>query len=178
MCDRIVLLRRLAGPRIAAAGLAVSLLGAECALAQGAPPPPLGPSSPAQSPPPAAPPREDTPGLIDEIGKLFEKSRSIFPPLKSPTEALDDFNARARDAGLASPSTMVSGRVGCPVSANGAPDCKAGADRLCQSKGFKEGKSLEVNAAEKCSPKAYLPGRKREPGDCRTENYVTRALCQ
>jgi len=24
----------------------------------------------------------------------------------------------------------------------------------------------------------YLPGRKREPGDCKTENYVTRALCQ
>ena len=28
------------------------------------------------------------------------------------------------------------------------------------------------------SAKVYLPGRKREPGDCRTENYVTRALCQ
>jgi hypothetical protein len=24
----------------------------------------------------------------------------------------------------------------------------------------------------------YMPGYKREPGDCRTENYVTRALCQ
>lgn len=38
---------------------------------------------------------------------------------------------------------MVSGRAACVVAANGAPDCKAGADR-----------------------------------DCKTENYVTRALCQ
>jgi hypothetical protein len=73
---------------------------------------------------------------------------------------------------------MVSGRAACLVSANGAPDCKAGADRLCQSKGYKEGKSLDTDAAEKCSPKVYLPGRKREPGGCKTENYVTRALCQ
>ncbi|MDO9060097.1 MAG: hypothetical protein Q7U92_13900, partial [Bradyrhizobium sp.] len=59
-----------------------------------------------------------------------------------------------------------------------APDCKAAADKLCQSKGHTEGKSLDTDAAEKCSAKVYLPGRKREPGDCRTENYVTRALCQ
>jgi hypothetical protein len=45
-------------------------------------------------------------------------------------------------------------------------------------KGFKEGKSLDTDAAAKCSAKVYLPGYKRGPGDCRTENYVTRALCQ
>ena len=32
--------------------------------------------------------------------------------------------------------------------------------------------------AEKCSPKVFIPGRQREPGDCKTENYVTRAVCQ
>ena len=37
---------------------------------------------------------------------------------------------------------------------------------------------LDIDAAEKCSPKAYIPGRKREPGDCKTENYVIKALCQ
>ena len=79
---------------------------------------------------------------------------------------------------MAKPSTMVTGRVVCAVSANGAPDCKQGADRLCQSKGYKEGKSLDTDAAEKCSPKAFIPGRKREPGDCKTENFVIRALCQ
>ena len=131
--------------------------------------------------------QDENPGLINEIGKFWEKSKTILPPLKSPQEALDDLNSRAtdasRDAGeslsrLAKPSLMVSGRMGCPVSANGAPDCKAGADKLCQAKGHKEGKSLDTDAAEKCSAKVYLPGRKREPGDCRTEHYVTRALCQ
>ena len=137
--------------------------------------------APQQIEPP--PPREENPGLINEIGKLFEKSKSMLPTLKSPSETIDDFNARAKDAGeslsnIARPSIMVTGRAACLVSANGAPDCKAGADKLCQSKGYKEGKSLDTDAAEKCSPKVYLPGRKREPGDCRTENYVTRALCQ
>ena len=87
---------------------------------------------------------------------------------------MDDLNARAKSAGeslsnIAKPSMMVSGRAACLVAANGAPDCKAGADRLCQSKGYKEGKSLDTDAAEKCSPIVYLPGRKREPGDCKTK---------
>ena len=137
-------------------------------------------SEPALAP---APPHEENPGLINEIGKLFEKSKSILPSLKSPSETVDDLNARAKGAGeslsnIARPSIMVTGRAACLVSANGAPDCKAGADRLCQSKGYREGKSLDTDAAEKCSPKVFIPGRKREPGDCRTENYVTRALCQ
>lgn len=144
-------------------------------------------AAPRQAEPPSAPPpaQEENSGLFNELGKLFEKSKSMLPTLKSPGEAIDDLNSRARDAAKDAgdslsrlkPSTMVSGRAACLVAANGAPDCKAGADRLCQSKGYNEGSSLDTDAAEKCSPKAYLPGRKREPGDCRTENYVTRALC-
>jgi hypothetical protein len=178
-----------------AAALSMLVAAAGAGWPQAAPPPPtLGLQTPAQQAvpdrpapqqgEPASPPAQDeNPGLINEIGKLWEKSKSILPTLNSPQETIEDFNARAKDAGeslsrLAKPSLMVTGRMGCPVSANGAPDCKAGADKLCQSKGHKEGKSLDTDAAEKCSAKVYLPGRKREPGDCRTENYVTRALCQ
>ena len=164
----------------------------ETAWPQAAPPPTLGLQSPAQQPAPAQPaqpaepppaPRDENPGLINEIGKLFEKSKSLLPPLKSPSETIDDLNARTKDAGqslsnIARPSTMVKGRAACLVAANGAPDCKAGADKLCQSNGYKEGKSLDTDAAEKCSPKVYMPGYKRQPGDCRTENFVTRAMCQ
>jgi hypothetical protein len=181
--------------QLATAGLAACLLAVspEIARSQAAPQPSLGlqsppPQSPSPGPEPqqtepSPPPRNENPGLINEIGKLFEKSRSLLPPLKSPSEAIDDLNARTKDAGqslsnIARPSSMVSGRAACLVSSNGAPDCKAGADRLCQSKGYKEGKSLDTDAAEKCSPKVYLPGHKRQPGDCKTENYVTRALCQ
>jgi hypothetical protein len=163
------------------------------ALCQSAPPPAspgvqqAAPDQPATTPSEAAPPahppaRQENPGLINEIGKMFDK----LPTWKSPGATIDDLNARARDAArdatdtlsrLATPS-MVTGRLACPVSANGAPDCKAAADKLCQSKGFKEGKSLTTDAAEACSAKVLIPGRTRKPGDCRTDTYVTRAFCQ
>ncbi len=205
MLDRTGNILALSRTYVATAGAALSIfiMTASAGWPQAAAPPSsLGIQTPAQQAVPdrsqpeqpapqqneAAPPaREENPGLISEIGKLWEKSKSILPTLKGPQEAIEDLNARARDATkdageslsrLAKPSLMVTGRMGCPVSANGAPDCKAGADKLCQSKGYQEGKSLDTDAAEKCSAKVYLPGRKREPGDCRTENYVTRALCQ
>jgi hypothetical protein len=142
---------------------------------QGRPPSPqpdAAPDSPSASP--------ENPGLINEMGKLFGK---MLPPLKSPGETVDDLNSRAKDAGealsrLAKPSSMVSGRTICPIAVNGAPDCKMGADKLCQSKGYKEGKSLNTDSAQTCSAKVLIPGRTRKPDDCRTDNYVTSALCQ
>ena len=186
----------------ATAGTALSML----LIAAGtgwpqAPPPSLGVQSPVQqaapdraaaaqgqSASPSAPAaREENPGLINEIGKLFEKSRSMLPTLKSPQETIEDLNSRASEAGkdageglsrLVKPSALVVGRMACPVAVNGAPDCKAGADKLCQAKGYKEGKSLNTDSAETCSPKVFIPGRARKPDDCRTHNYVTSALCQ
>jgi hypothetical protein len=192
MLDRLERFRAKWIPHIATAGVALLTVAPTAGWPQAAPPSSLGVQSPAQpsapdQPPPqnelAPPAREENPGLINEIRKLFEKFKSILPPPKSPGETIDDLNARAKDAGeslsnVAKPSLMVTGRAACLVAANGAPDCKAGADKLCQTKGYKEGRSLDTDAAEKCSPKVYLPGRKREPGDCKTENYVTRALCQ
>jgi len=133
---------------------------------------------------PAAP---ENPGLLNEMGKALEKSLSILPALKSPGETIDDLNNRAKDAAkdageslsrFAKPASMATGRVQCPVAANGAPDCKLAADKLCQAKGFKEGKSLTTDSMEACSPKVMIPGRTRKPDDCRTNNFVTRALCQ
>jgi hypothetical protein len=74
--------------------------------------------------------------------------------------------------------SMVSGRVQCPTASDGAADCKTGADQLCRSKGFREGKSLTTDSAEACSAKALIPGRQREPGDCHTNYFVTRAICR
>ena len=175
---------------VCAAGVALALsviLTAGPVLPQAAPPS-LGvqsPSQPSASPPqqqpePSAPPaREESPGLINELGKLWDKSISTLPRIKTPSETLEDLKGAGESLGnLAKPATMVTGRMACAVSANGASDCKAGADRLCQSKGYKEGKSLDTDAVEKCSPKVFIPGRKREPGDCKTESYVIKALCQ
>lgn len=132
---------------------------------QAAPPP----STPASS---AAPAGEENPGLINEMGKLFDKLPSILPPIKSPSETMNDLSRLAR------PSTMVSGRVACPVSSSGGPDCKLAANQLCQGKGYREGKSLNTDSAEKCSAKVLIPGRQRKPDDCRTDTVVTSALCQ
>jgi len=129
-------------------------------------------SEPAPSPDPA--PKEN-PGLINEIGKLLEKPASMLPTLKSPKETIDG----AADAlSWLTKSPGVKGRAACPAAANGAPDCKAAADKLCQSKGFKEGKSLDVDSTRSCSARALLSGRKPEESECRTETYVTRAVCQ
>jgi hypothetical protein len=189
----------LSGARVATAGAALSMLlmAVGAGWPQAAPPPSLGVQSPgAQAPPqqaappqaePAPPAREENPGLISEMGKLWEKSLSILPTLKSPGETLDDWNTLAkdatRDAGdtlsrIAKPGSLVTGRMKCPVSGNGAPDCKAGADKLCQSKGYNEGKSLNTDSAETCSARVLIPGRTRKPEDCKTDNYVTSALCQ
>jgi hypothetical protein len=178
----------------ATAALLLATIAAGSAWPQAASPPPssLGVQAPAQepqpsetapSPAPAPPAREENPGLLDEIGKMFDK----LPTLKGTQETIEDLNTRAKDAAkgasdsltrLAKPSSMVTGRMICPVSANGAPDCKVGADKLCQAKGYKEGKSLNTDSAEKCSAKVLIPGRARKPDDCRTDNFVTSALCQ
>jgi hypothetical protein len=144
-------------------------------------PPQGGPVSPSDSPK-----RDDDPGLFNEIGRMFEKSLSVFPSLKSPGETIDDLNARAKDATREAAETLsrlvkpsiVAGRTLCLVSANGAPDCKAASDRLCQTKGFKEGKNINIDAVESCSAKVLIPGRTRKPDDCRTDTYVTSAFCQ
>jgi hypothetical protein len=160
-----------------AAALAMLAIDAGAAWPQAASPPTtLGLQE--QGPPPptqadgaseAAPAPAENPGLIHEMGKLFDK---ILPPLKSPSETIGDLSR------LAKPSSMVAGRTICPIAVNGTPDCKLAADKLCQGKGYKEGKSLNTDSAETCSPKVLIPGRQRKPDDCRTDNYVTSALCQ
>jgi hypothetical protein len=181
-----------ASAHIAILGAAVSML----MIAAGAawpqtpsPAPSLGIQEPAQNtvpqpaPSPSPPEPEGNPGLFNEIGRMFDK----LPTLKATQETIEDLNARAKGAArdaseslshLAKPSSMVSGRMMCPVSTNGSPDCKLGADKLCQAKGYKEGKSLNTDSAETCSARVLIPGRTRKSGDCRTDNFVTSALCQ
>jgi hypothetical protein len=178
-------------PAAVIAALSMLTIVLDRATSQTAPAPTLGiqeQGQPQAEPAPQASPQPaENPGLFNEMGKMFEKSLSVLPSLKSTGEAIDNLNTRAKDAAkgagdalsrLAKPGSMVSGRVICPVAAGGTPDCKSGADKLCQSKGYKEGSSLNTDSAETCSAKVMIPGRQRQAGDCRTDNYVTTALCQ
>jgi hypothetical protein len=198
MRDRSGLFRALPRPLLAriAVAAAVWMIAVTVGWPQTAAPQPASPPSPdptttqPSAPPngaPAPPAAAENPGLFNEMGKVLEKSLSILPTLKSTGETLDDLNARAKDAAknageglsrLTTPSSMAEGRIKCPVSANGASDCKAAADKLCQAKGLKEGKSLSTDSVEACSAKVLIPGRARKPDDCRTDSFVTRALCQ
>jgi hypothetical protein len=116
----------------------------------------------------------ENPGLFNEIGKMWKNSTSSLPAMPS----LGSWGNWGSTDGLTRLNTLVKGRVACPLAANGAPDCKLASMKLCQTKGYKEGKSFDTDAAQSCSAKVMIPGRKPEPGDCKTENYVTQALCQ
>ena len=125
------------------AALVLLATGAGIAWSQSSPPQPsLGlqeqPPEPVGAPPqqgaPSAqisPVPSESPGLLNEMGKMFDK---ILPPLKSPSETIDDLHARARqaakDAGEVlsrlAPGSMVRGRMICPAGASGTPDCKSG----------------------------------------------------
>jgi hypothetical protein len=181
--------KALATTTAAALSLLVSMIGSPLAETE-VPKPAPGAEAQSTPPPQAEPAPQPLPsqsekgGLLDQMGRFFD---SMLPPMKSPGETLGDFNSRAKDAAkdagdalsrLAKPATMVSGRMVCPSAANGTPDCKIGADKLCQAKGYKEGKSLNTGSVETCSPKVLIPGRQRKPDDCRTDNFVTTALCQ
>ncbi|MGJ4892683.1 hypothetical protein [Bradyrhizobium sp. HKCCYLR20261] len=197
---------------IAGSALIAAMLFTAAAWAQSAPGAGLREAPPPQPPAATPPPPPSNPGLVEELGKLFDKMSII--PLKRPEPAeppATDDGAQAapseppqpprqavqppapkggdnqggvlKETGdtlsrLAKPSTMVSGRIVCPIATNGTPDCKLGADKLCQGKGYKEGKSLNTDSAETCSAKVLIPGRQRKPDDCRTDTFVTSALCQ
>lgn len=160
---------------------------------QPAPPPQQQQSAPAQAVPQPTPapeqPARGNPGLVEEIGKLLKDSATgikdsasgLTSRLPSAKDAIDGINNGAKGAvdGLTriTPSLSgqtVSGRAICPPAGNGAPDCKIASDNLCKEKGYKEGRSIDIETAQKCSASSYLSGG----GACRTENFVTRAVCQ
>jgi hypothetical protein len=163
----------------------VALGAATAAWSQQTPPPlqvaPAQQSAPPAAEPPPAPERSN-PGLIEEFGKLLKDSASgLSSTLPSPSQTIEGLNSSAKEATESlkriaplSGQSMATGRTLCPAAANGAPDCKRGADQLCKEKGYAEGKSVDIESTQKCSAKAYFSGN----GACRTENFVTRAVCQ
>ena len=147
-------------------------------------------TSPEQPPTPApAPPAQSNPGLFEEIGRLLKDSvtgirdsasglTSKLPSAKDTIEGINNTAKGARDSlTRITPSLSgqtVSGRSICPPAGNGAPDCKIASDNLCKEKGYKEGRSTDIETSQKCSANNYFSGG----GACRTENFVTRAVCQ
>ena len=84
----------------------------------------------------------------------------------------------AADAVVRIPTARaISGHEKCQLAPNGAPDCVAAANAICKAKGFGSGKSLDMTTAEVCPVKVYMSGRSTGP-ECKTDTFVSQALCQ
>ena len=141
--------------------------------------PPPAQLQPAPQPQPAPPPIGGG-GLLEKLGELLRDSaEGVSSGLKGTQQRIEDLNKGTLDTLSRIPvAGFASGRTLCPRAANGAPDCYAGSDKLCQEKGYSGGRSLDTESAETCNPRIFLPGYQRKEGDCRTETFVTRAACQ
>ena len=136
----------------------------------------------------SAVPDEKDPGFFTSIGRWFDQQVS---------GAKDAFNNLGREAGIAAKTTaetardaadslakkipsataVVSGHEVCRIAPNGAPDCDTAATNICKAKGFKSGKSMDMTTAENCPARVYIAGRSAA-SECRTETFVSSALCQ
>ena len=143
----------------------------------------------AEPAPQSQPARPSEPGFLDALRRFVDESvGSIGAGLGSPAPA-DGLAGPAAEAGEALkdaaatvarlPGTgVVAGRERCQSAPNGGPDCRTAADSVCRSKGYHGGRSLDVQAAERCPAQVYISGRAPAPGECRIETFVTRAVCQ
>lgn len=145
----------------------------------------------AQQPAPEQPPREQ--GFLASIGHWFDRQAegisSYFRATRDRVENLGreagvvarrtvDTAKDAADVIARVPNTrVVAGHEKCAVAPNGAPDCVSAASKICRSSGFSGGTSVDMTTAEVCPAHVYLAGRNSGPG-CRTETFVSRALCQ
>ena len=140
-----------------------------------------------------AQPQKDDPGLLESVGRWFdEQGQKIGSTFKDAGKTVEGFG---HEAGVAAKTTVegakdaagavaripvarvVTGHEKCQNAPNGAPDCVAAATAMCKAKGFDSGKSADMTTADVCPAQVYLAGRNSGPG-CRTETFVSRALCQ
>ncbi len=155
-------------------------------LAEPGTPPTAGqPTSPARGDQQGAPPAFG-PGLVDKLGDLIKGSvdgikgsvDSLSSTVKGTRQTIQDINQGTVDTLSKLPVTgFATGHALCTRDSTGAPDCRIASDQLCQAKGYKAGRGLDIETAENCNPRIFLPGHQRKEGDCHTDNYVTRAAC-
>ena len=127
------------------------------------------------------------PGFVDAVGRWFDEGTTKFKSsLQGAQHSFDQFADQTRDAAsdatgavMGLPNTrIVPVRERCAVAGNGGPDCQAAATAACRGKGFSTGKSLDTQSEQKCPAQVLLRGRAPNDAECKTETFVTRALCQ
>ena len=102
---------------------------------------------------------EDGPTLVPNDLLMMKKP--------NPQQTIQDLNQGTVDTLSRLPVTgFATGHAQCPRADNGAPDCRVASDQLCQARGYKSGRGLDVETAENCNPRIFLPGYQRKEGDC------------
>lgn len=126
-------------------------------------------------------------GFFGAVGRWVDESLAgVQSTLKGTRDRLETFGGQATGiakdaAGTVSKipmATVVIGHERCDTAPNGAPDCRNAVAALCRSKGFEQGRSLDVSTAQKCPAQVWLSGRQANPSECVDESFVTRAMCQ
>ena len=136
---------------------------------------------------PSQPPAGESSGPFGAIGRLFgDVFNGVTGDLKSMTGRVGDLGGKATDAAKDAAGTVaripatrvVAGRQKCERAPNGGPDCQAAAEALCRAKGLAGGRSLDIQSAQSCPAQVWLSAREPQPGECATDSFVTRAVCQ
>jgi len=183
---------------VACLSAVVLLLSLAAASAQQAAPPPDPQAPPVQiASPEPPPPATSRPGFLQAIRNWFGRSfGAVNSGIKNTRETITNLGGTAGRAAKSAASTatnvakgtadtivrlpgtrLVDGREKCALAPNGGPDCYAAAAALCRNKGFAGGKSVETQSAQKCPARVWLSGRAPQPGECTSETFVTRAVC-
>jgi hypothetical protein len=135
----------------------------------------------------------EQPGFFTAMGHWFDQTVTNFNmSMRNMRERFQSLGQGANDVAKTTVDTardaadavrripnarVILGHEKCEIAPNGAPDCIAAAYAICKAQGFSSGKSVDMTTSEVCSPQVYLAGRNSGPG-CRTETFVSRALCQ
>jgi hypothetical protein len=175
--------------------VACALLASEAALAQDAAPPVPPVEGTATAGPEAGGPGSAAPtGVLDALGRWLGQSKATLDEgIKSTQDAIggigtaatgaakDAANAAQQATGLVTglPGTrIVGGRERCSVAVNGAPDCAGAANALCRVNGLEFGRALDINSRQKCPAWVWWSNRRPVERECKTENFVVRAICR
>lgn len=127
------------------------------------------------------------PGFVDAIGRWLDDGTTRFKSdLQGAQQTFDQLADRTRDAAKDATGALIGFpnvrivpvRERCAVTAGGGPDCQAAASAACRGKGFSTGTSMDTQSEQKCPAQVLLRGRAAGAAECRTETFVTRALCQ
>lgn len=132
-------------------------------------------------------------GFFGSIVRWFDAQAEYFnSTLKNTGKRIENFG---HEAGIAARTTIdtakdaagvvaripntrvVVGHEKCKVAPNGAPDCGAAANAVCKAKGFGSGKSVDMTTAENCPARVWISGSTTGL-ECKTETFVSRAICQ